>query len=520
MTVTAHPLRTAPPASPRFRTRGLLLILLVTLLAWGGVPAVADTTAFAEFAIPGAGDEPNSIRDVAVGFGAVWVMDGKTPSGVPTIHKVDPETGAVIASFTAVTAGMGGLIAGTDAIWYNLEGDTEGAGTNTDPGETIGRLDPDTGAITEFTLPTDSGPARIAEGFGYIWYTGIPDNVIGRLDPDTGDVVEYPIPTAGAAPAAITVGPDYVWFGEVDGEKIGQLDPATGVITEYPLGHAVCCSVAVAFDAVWTTAHQSNLVIRLDPLTGAVSEYEIPTEGSAPLGLVAGPYNSVWFTELNGNKIGRLDPTTGSITEYDIPTAESRPFGIAAGSIWFVETEFGVLGRLHVDRFADDDGIFETHIEWMAEQEITLGCKSEGTLYCPDDSVTRAQMASFLVRALDLPAVAGNRFMDVSGTHLANINALAEAEVTLGCNADGTLYCPDDLVTRAQMGSFLARALELDPIPGDRFDDVSGTHEANINAIAEAGITLGCNPEGALYCPDAFVTRGQMAAFLFRGLAD
>ncbi len=61
--------------------------------------------------------------------------------------------------------------------------------------------------------------------------------------------------------------------------------------------------------------------------------------------------------------------------------------------------------------------------------------------------------------------MAGNRFSDVSDTHTANINALAEAGVTLGCNPAGTLFCPDDQVTRAQMGSFLARALMLAPNP-------------------------------------------------------
>jgi hypothetical protein len=127
-------------------------------------------------------------------------------------------------------------------------------------------------------------------------------------------------------------------------------------------------------------------------------------------------------------------------------------------------------------------------------------------------------MASFLVRALDLLAVAGNRFTDVSGTHTANINALAEAGVTLGCDQAGTLFCPNDKVTREQMGSFLARGLDLPPVAGNRFSDVSGSHTANINAIAEAGITLGCNPAGTLYCPREFVTRGQMAAFLHRGL--
>jgi len=169
--------------------------------------------------------------------------------------------------------------------------------------------------------------------------------------------------------------------------------------------------------------------------------------------------------------------------------------------------------------FDDIDGsIFKDDIIWLAENGITLGCNAEGTLFCPNDSVTRAQMASFLVRAYNLPAVAGNRFGDVSGTHLANINALAEAGITLGCNAEGTLFCPSDSVTRAQMGSFLARAGGLAPIAGDVFVDVAGVHEGNINAIADAGITLGCDTVGPLYCPNDTVTRGQMAAFLHRAL--
>ncbi len=172
-------------------------------------------------------------------------------------------------------------------------------------------------------------------------------------------------------------------------------------------------------------------------------------------------------------------------------------------------------------RFVDDDGsVFEEEIEWLAEQGITLGCNSDGTLFCPGDPVSRAQMGSFLARALELTPVPGDRFDDVSGTHEANINAIADAGITLGCNSDGTLFCPGDTISRAQMGSFLARALGLTPVPGDRFDDVSGTHEANINAIADAGITLGCNSDGTLFCPGDPVTRGQMAGFLFRALAE
>ena len=126
-------------------------------------------------------------------------------------------------------------------------------------------------------------------------------------------------------------------------------------------------------------------------------------------------------------------------------------------------------------------------------------------------------MATFLVRALDLPPVDGNRFADVSGTHMANINALAEAGITLGCNSDGTLFCPDDGVTRAQMASFLARALDLPASETDWFTDDDGlSHESNINAVADAGITLGCGTK--IYCPADLVPRDQMASFLARAL--
>ena len=169
--------------------------------------------------------------------------------------------------------------------------------------------------------------------------------------------------------------------------------------------------------------------------------------------------------------------------------------------------------------FTDDDGsLFEGDIEWLAERDITFGCNPEGTLFCPNDPVTRAQMASFLVRAFEIPATGGNRFTDVSGTHSDAINALAEAGITLGCNADGTLYCPDALVSRAQMASFLAAALHLTPIPGDVFIDVSGVHEPNINAINGAGITLGCDTVGPMYCPLDNITRAQMAAFIHRAV--
>ena len=83
--------------------------------------------------------------------------------------------------------------------------------------------------------------------------------------------------------------------------------------------------------------------------------------------------------------------------------------------------------------------------------------------YCPDDVVTRAQMASFLVRALGLGQASSAGFVDVGagGVHAGDIDALAAAGVTAGCGVAPLRYCPGDVVTRAQMATFLVRALGL-----------------------------------------------------------
>jgi hypothetical protein len=168
--------------------------------------------------------------------------------------------------------------------------------------------------------------------------------------------------------------------------------------------------------------------------------------------------------------------------------------------------------------FYDDDGnIHEPNIEIIAAAGVTNGCNQAGTRYCPADLVTRAQMASFLARAFQYPPSTRDWFPDDDGSvHEPNINRVADAGVTTGYG-DGT-YRPSGLVTRAQMGSFLARALGLAPVATNRFEDVRGVHAGNINAIAEVGITLGCNPEGTLYCPDDLVRRDQMASFIARAL--
>ena len=168
--------------------------------------------------------------------------------------------------------------------------------------------------------------------------------------------------------------------------------------------------------------------------------------------------------------------------------------------------------------FSDDDGsVHEANIEAIVVAGITRGCAAGDDLFCPHDEITRAQFASFLDRALDLPEADRDYFDDDKGSvHESAINRIAAAGVTSGCTTGS--YCPSMSLTRGQMATLLARAVPgLSPASEDYFSDDAGSiHERNINVMAENGITLGCRTDR--YCPEDVVRRDAMASFLARAL--
>jgi hypothetical protein len=159
---------------------------------------------------------------------------------------------------------------------------------------------------------------------------------------------------------------------------------------------------------------------------------------------------------------------------------------------------------------------FEEEIIWLWENDITEGCTP--TKFCPTRQLTRGEMATFLDRAFNPPNTQEDFFTDDEGSpHEAAINRVAAAEITMGCNQAGTRFCPNRLVTRGQTMTFLDRAMGLDPTATDFFDDDDGhVHEAAINRGAAADLITGCGTRRV--CPDGIVNRQQMAAFLFRAL--
>jgi hypothetical protein len=164
-------------------------------------------------------------------------------------------------------------------------------------------------------------------------------------------------------------------------------------------------------------------------------------------------------------------------------------------------------------------------IERLYNAGITSGCASAPLRYCPNSSVTRAEMAVFLLKSIHgttyiPPTAGGTTFGDVASSHWAAawIEQLAVEGITSGCG--GGNFCPESNVTRAQMAVFLLKSIHgtgyVPPAASGVFSDVPTSHWAAkwIEQLASEGITSGCG--GGNYCPESNVTRAEMAVFLVR----
>jgi LmbE family N-acetylglucosaminyl deacetylase len=377
----------------------------------------------------------------------------------------------------------------------------------------------------------DTAGVTIDDGSGLTVVEGeATDSYSVVLDSEpTADVVVTVTPDAqlSAVPSSLTFTPanwdtpQDVAVGGVS-DDIDEIDPHAGSVS-----HA-----ATSTDAKYDGISISDAAVAVSDAVGLTVSVNGPTWGAVDIEptftaeIVSGGNGTItyaWTVTYDGTQVatgteatlGFVPTLGGAYTVTVIASDDDGPHD-PASLVFNVLTDVG-------------DSIFLDSILWLATEGVTKGCNpSEGnTKFCPGDNVTRGQMAAFLVRFLGLTDDGGgNTFVDDDGSIFeADIAKLAAAGITRGCNPSegNTKFCPDDFVTREQMAAFLVRALGLtDDGGGNTFvDDDGSIFEADIAKLAAAGITRGCNPsEGnTKFCPDGFVTREQMAAFLQRASA-
>jgi virginiamycin B lyase len=192
---------------------------------------------------------------------------------------------------------------------------------------------------------------------GSIWWSGQLVNKLGRLDPKTGAIREYSLKSAFTGPHGLAEDKaGNVWFTGNNTALIGKLDPKTGLVSEYPLPDPNAKDPhTLNFDQsgiLWFTVQQANMIGRLDPATGEIKILTSPTPKSRPYGLKINPSGVPVFVEFGANKVATINPDTLAIKEYILPDPGARPRRLAIdpdGAVWYVDYARGYLGRLDLN---------------------------------------------------------------------------------------------------------------------------------------------------------------------------
>ena len=166
------------------------------------------------------------------------------------------------------------------------------------------------------------------------------------------------------------------------------------------------------------------------------------------------------------------------------------------------------------------DAFYATPVADLAAASVFDGTECQAG-FCPSVPIDRKTMAVWMVRVLDgvdPPAVSQTRFndLDARSFYAPFIERMAELGVTQGCG-DGSGFCPDRTVTRAEMAAFVSRAYDLPDGPDPGFSDVppNAWYAADAARLAASRISVGCG-DATMFCPETDTTRAQMATFLWR----
>ena len=237
--------------------------------------------------------------------------------------------------------------------------------------------------MTEYDLPRPTIEPHdvILDASGIAWYSNFGEQSIGKLDPKTGKVTEYPVPEPkkGSPQGLLSLRADKegnLWAGMMYQGAIMKFEPKTEKMQVWSLppelnraNSQVNMTSPMTLDVdgkIWTQNNGVGGVHRVDLKTGTWETWE-PFKAS-PVGhniydVIGDSKNNVFFTDIGKEHIGRIDAKTGKITLHETPTKASGPRRAVMDDqdrLWFAQYRGNKIG------------VFDTKTEKFEEWPMTV----------------------------------------------------------------------------------------------------------------------------------------------------
>jgi len=237
--------------------------------------------------------------------------------------------------------------------------DEQGNAWYTDFGhQFLGKLEPTTGKVTEYTVPTlkpdfPPGMLDIHLKDGDIWVGLMLQAGVAKFDRKTEKFTMFPLPKEINNPAsqqAMVMPTSYqvdgrVWMNSVGIPGVHRMELATqkfetfAPFADFPKGqeHSVYGIKADSQNNLYFMDFSADLIGRIDAKTGKYTFFKTPTPNSNPRRGYMDPQDRLWFTEYRANKLAMFDTKTEKFTEWELPTAYTFPYDVIPdknGELW------------------------------------------------------------------------------------------------------------------------------------------------------------------------------------------
>ena len=274
-----------------------------------------------------------------------------------------------------------------------------------------------------------------------------------------------------------------------------------------------CCAMALNHDDGWASwyIHLNNDTPGTDDGLGFGFAEGIVSGAHVTAGQLIG-----WVGD-SGNAEG-----TGSHLHFELHRPDGTKFNAYESLLAATVISQPIEPCDGCDPWADvpTDYWARTSIDKLYENGITVGCSTDPLRFCPEGHLTRAEMATFLLRAVGGtpadPAVGVFADAPDGSWYVPFIESLYGLGITEGCGTDPLAFCPTEEVTRAHIATFLIRAMEETPSGAYHgyFPDVpeGAWYTPFVERLHELGIVGGF--KDGTFGPNDVITRAEMAVLV------